>query len=139
MTQTHLVPITQSQFGDDYAAAAASVTVLLGIATGAATAKPVSHPTKPGPSAQCSAQAVSQWAHSHRTLAKTTPQQFGKDVADLQTDLNRHGAHLPVNGFYGPKTTAAVKDLQKHAKLQVTGIVGEHTWTWIYRDQHNCK
>lgn len=52
----------------------------------------------------------------------------GKDVKTLQEMLNSNGYQLDVDGNFGPKTQAAVKDYQKKNNLTVDGIVGNHTW-----------
>ena len=51
----------------------------------------------------------------------------GEAVKDLQTDLNQLGYNLAVDGDFGSKTQAAVKDFQKKNKLTVDGIVGPLT------------
>lgn len=52
----------------------------------------------------------------------------GDTVKKLQSDLNKLGYSLEVDGVFGTKTSAAVKDYQKKNKLVVDGIVGEKTW-----------
>lgn len=52
----------------------------------------------------------------------------GSDVKTLQELLNGNGYSLDVDGVYGSKTQAAVKDYQQKNKLAVDGIVGENTW-----------
>lgn len=52
----------------------------------------------------------------------------GAAVSTLQTRLNVHGAHVGVDGVFGPATLSAVKGFQKAAKLNVDGIVGPATW-----------
>ena len=51
----------------------------------------------------------------------------GKRVSDLQKRLNALGAHLAVDGKFGPKTLAAVKAFQKSHGLKVDGLVGPKT------------
>ena len=54
----------------------------------------------------------------------------GADVKTLQSKLNEIGKYgLTVDGIFGAKTEAAVKDFQKKNKLGVDGIVGPQTWT----------
>ncbi|ACU75102.1 NLP/P60 protein [Catenulispora acidiphila DSM 44928] len=48
-------------------------------------------------------------------------------VTELQQLLNKHGAHLAVDGDFGPATRAAVKSYQSSHKLSVDGIVGPKT------------
>lgn len=53
----------------------------------------------------------------------------GEDVKALQERLNNVGNYgLSVDGDFGPKTEAAVKDYQKRNGLVADGIVGEKTW-----------
>lgn len=54
----------------------------------------------------------------------------GDDVKTLQSKLNALGGYgLAVDGIFGAKTEAAVRDFQKKNKLGVDGIVGPQTWT----------
>ena len=48
-------------------------------------------------------------------------------VTELQELLNKHGAHLAVDGDFGPATLAAVKSYQSSHGLSVDGIVGPKT------------
>ena len=52
----------------------------------------------------------------------------GSDVSQLQTLLNQNGYNLNVDGIFGAKTQAAVKDYQQKNSLSVDGIVGTNTW-----------
>lgn len=52
----------------------------------------------------------------------------GDDVKTLQTLLNQKGYSLDVDGIYGKKTQAAVKDYQGKNSLTVDGIAGTQTW-----------
>lgn len=52
----------------------------------------------------------------------------GTEVMSLQRLLNRHGAGLPVTGWFGPMTLQAVKNFQVQNGLEVDGIVGPLTW-----------
>lgn len=52
----------------------------------------------------------------------------GLHVALLQRKLNDRGYRLSVDGIFGPKTLAAVKDYQRKRGLVVDGIVGPKTW-----------
>jgi peptidoglycan hydrolase-like protein with peptidoglycan-binding domain len=40
---------------------------------------------------------------------------------------------LDVDGIFGPKTEAAVRDFQKNENLSADGIVGKQTWTTLLR------
>lgn len=53
----------------------------------------------------------------------------GDDVKKLQETLNSKGYSLDVDGSYGPKTQAAVKDYQSKNNLSVDGVTGNQTWT----------
>ena len=48
-------------------------------------------------------------------------------VTELQQLLNKNGAHLGVDGDFGPATLAAVKSYQSRHGLAVDGIVGPAT------------
>jgi peptidoglycan hydrolase-like protein with peptidoglycan-binding domain len=51
-------------------------------------------------------------------------------VVTLQVLLNAvHGAGLAEDGIFGPRTEAAVRELQTGFSLDVDGIVGRQTWT----------
>ena len=52
----------------------------------------------------------------------------GDEVKTLQEMLNSNGYKLDVDGNFGPKTQAAVKDYQNKNKLTVDGVVGKNTW-----------
>jgi cell wall-associated NlpC family hydrolase len=52
----------------------------------------------------------------------------GWTVAQLQAALVRHGAHLGVDGGFGPATQAAVKSWQTGHHLPATGVVDVVTW-----------
>ncbi len=55
-----------------------------------------------------------------------------KATTALQTDLTTLGFYDgPINGTYGPMTTAAVKALQRRADLAVDGVAGPQTWAAI--------
>lgn len=51
------------------------------------------------------------------------------DVSTLQSTLNSKGYSLDVDGIFGKKTEAAVRDYQSRNNLAVDGIVGANTWT----------
>ena len=52
----------------------------------------------------------------------------GSSVTELQKLLNQNGYNLAVDGQFGSKTQAAVKDYQQKNNLAVDGIVGTNTW-----------
>lgn len=51
----------------------------------------------------------------------------GSDVKNLQTLLNKNGYNLDVDGSFGAKTQAAVRDYQSKNGLDVDGIAGVQT------------
>lgn len=53
----------------------------------------------------------------------------GEDVKKLQSLLNAQGYDLAVDGIFGAKTQAAVKDYQSKNSLAVDGIAGINTWS----------
>lgn len=54
----------------------------------------------------------------------------GNEVKTLQEALNKAGNYgLAVDGIFGAKTEAAVRDFQTKNGLSVDGIVGPKTWT----------
>lgn len=61
----------------------------------------------------------------HPTLRKGDS---GKSVTYLQTLLCDVGEPLAVDGIFGSKTEAAVKDFQNKAGLTLDGVVGPMTW-----------
>ena len=52
----------------------------------------------------------------------------GSAVSKLQTILNQHGYGLAVDGIFGEKNRAAVRDYQKRYNLKLDGIAGPETW-----------
>lgn len=56
----------------------------------------------------------------------------GEDVKKLQTALNNSGYGLAVDGIYGAKTQAAVRDYQSKNGLSVDGIAGTQTQGKLY-------
>lgn len=52
-------------------------------------------------------------------------------VRSLQYLLNAHGAHLVVDGVFGPRTDAAVRSFQRTHGLVADGIVGRRTWSAV--------
>ena len=59
----------------------------------------------------------------------------GNDVTELQKLLNQNGYNLSVDGDFGSKTQAAVKDYQQKNNLAVDGIVGANTWGALTKAQ----
>ena len=46
---------------------------------------------------------------------------------EIQGALNRHGAHLVVDGITGPATRGAIREFQRAHGLPITGIAGPET------------
>ncbi|MFM2415183.1 MAG: hypothetical protein RI911_876 [Candidatus Parcubacteria bacterium] len=57
----------------------------------------------------------------------------GAAVSTLQMQLNAAGYPVPVTGFFGTRTAAAVSAYQKAHGLKVTGIVGPYTKAGLAR------
>ena len=71
-------------------------------------------------------------AHQPRSssASQASGSQGGIDVRQVQERLNSKGyGPLEVDGIYGPKTEAAVKQFQKSMGLTVDGIVGPETFS----------
>lgn len=59
-----------------------------------------------------------------------------EQVREAQRLLNdKFGAGLAVDGIFGPKTHAAVKNYQSANNLQVDGIIGPKTWASLLAGQ----
>ncbi|MCX8074118.1 MAG: N-acetylmuramoyl-L-alanine amidase [Clostridia bacterium] len=56
----------------------------------------------------------------------------GQQVKDLQTQLNKLGYNIVVDGIFGLITENAVKDFQRKKGLVVDGIVGEITTKYLF-------
>jgi len=52
---------------------------------------------------------------------------FGRDVSVLQFLLSRHGALVPVDGYFDPATKRALRGYQRQQRLEVDGVAGPHT------------
>lgn len=57
----------------------------------------------------------------------------GPAVVSLQSNLNKTGARLQVDGRFGPLTMAAVRVFQRQAKIAADGIVGPQTYAALSR------
>lgn len=51
--------------------------------------------------------------------------------------LEGYGSTLPVTGFFGSETNAAVLNFQQLMGLQQDGIVGPHTWGALAQSSFN--
>lgn len=61
-----------------------------------------------------------------------------QQMKNFQNDLNSAiGAGLKVDGFWGPATEQAVKNLQKKAGITQDGIPGPVTMMWTYEYAHD--
>jgi hypothetical protein len=78
-----------------------------------------------------------------RANAASTPQypgyaisfgSTGTSVELIQVALNRYGAHLVVDGIFGPLTRAAVIRFQRAHRLKADGIVGPITWRALFNN-----
>ncbi|MEB3281845.1 MAG: peptidoglycan-binding protein [Lyngbya sp.] len=58
----------------------------------------------------------------------------GDNVIRLQNRLNDFGASLVVDGIFGSKTQAAVKNFQQRFSLAADGIVGPLTWNALLHE-----
>jgi hypothetical protein len=59
----------------------------------------------------------------------------GSKVKVLQTNLNTYGRYgLVVDGSFGPKTEAAVKNYQKAKKVKQTGVVTNYLFDQLSKD-----
>jgi len=57
----------------------------------------------------------------------------GREVRALQSGLTTYAGAVPpgtVDGLFGPRTEASVRDYQKDRSIAVDGIVGNVTW-WV--------
>jgi peptidoglycan hydrolase-like protein with peptidoglycan-binding domain len=69
---------------------------------------------------------------SSRSLPVLRRGSQGDDVKYLQRLLNDFlSSNLTIDGNFGPKTEAAVKQAQEFFGLQVDGIVGSKTWYYL--------
>jgi N-acetylmuramoyl-L-alanine amidase len=50
----------------------------------------------------------------------------------MQTQLNKKGFRLSVDGIAGPQTIGALKKFQKSKGLVVDGLCGKNTWGKLY-------
>ena len=56
-------------------------------------------------------------------------------VADVQTQLNTLGYSLPVTGYFGDQTEAAVKDFQSKQGLGMDGMIGPKTRSKLFSSE----
>jgi hypothetical protein len=58
----------------------------------------------------------------------------GAHVKMMQTQLNKNGFKLAVDGIAGPQTIGALKKYQLRSGLQVDGLCGKQSWKALYGD-----
>ncbi len=68
------------------------------------------------------------WTLGDRVLYHRSPNLRGDDVAELQQRLGRLGFDAGrVDGIFGPRTTAALEELQRNLGLPLDGVCGAET------------
>jgi len=100
----------------DNAAAPAAANPAPAAPAAAAPAAPAAQPT-----AQAAPAAQPMKKPMHMAMSR-------KKVEAIQTALAKGGESVPIDGIWGPKTTAAVRDFQKAHNLKVTGHMDRETW-----------
>lgn len=67
-----------------------------------------------------------------RYLRRAKPMMHGPDVERWQSRMRARGSAIAADGWYGPESERACRDLQKKKRLEVDGVVGPDTWraTW---------
>ncbi len=68
-----------------------------------------------------------------RLLSLTNPYLSGEDVRQVQQALERWGANITADGYFGPTTRLAVEQFQRSQNLVADGIVGPQTWALLQR------
>ncbi|MFD8595929.1 peptidoglycan-binding protein [Kitasatospora sp. NPDC059646] len=63
----------------------------------------------------------------------------GESVKNLQRQLNTQGHRLAVDGIFGPKTAAALRDFQRAHGLKADGIAGSDTRTALAAGHNTQK
>lgn len=58
----------------------------------------------------------------------------GQDVRNLQGILHQINYSISLDGIFGARTEATVKQFQKDQSLLVDGIVGSKTWSALYAE-----
>jgi peptidoglycan hydrolase-like protein with peptidoglycan-binding domain len=70
--------------------------------------------------------AKAQWQSLSWPAVRQTA--YGNRVRTIQYLLNQRGFRAPINSYFGPSTTFAVKAFQRSRGLYPDGIVGNATW-----------
>jgi len=88
-------------------------------------------PSAPAPTATVSGPSAYQDGHIWLT---TELEGFDlPEVREVQSQLNRLGFPVVVDGSYGPQTAAAVRQLQVTYGLTIDGIVGPETYAAMFQ------
>lgn len=82
---------------------------------------------------------LAQTSSSDRQIDPTPTDEFptlqegstGEQVLMLQRRLRQAGYDITSDGFFGPSTTAAVKQFQADYHQPTDGIVGPHSWSQL--------
>ncbi len=76
---------------------------------------------------------LGQENNSKRILSVTSPRIYGKDVIYVQEQLMKMGFSEigATDGYYGPKTEKAIKELQELVGLESTGIVTQKEYDFF--------
>ena len=104
-------------------------------------------------STSCPEKYMMEWVRQHRTgnkvvqptkkpATKELPKTSrlvkhgsrGAHVKVMQTQLNKKGFKLTVDGVAGPLSIAALKKYQLRVGLVVDGLCGKNTWRTLYAD-----
>ncbi|HEX2314822.1 MAG TPA: peptidoglycan-binding domain-containing protein [Thermomonospora sp.] len=57
----------------------------------------------------------------------------GTDVRRWQGRVKERGWAIAVDGWYGPESESACRELQRAERIEVDGIVGPVTWAATWR------
>ena len=129
--RTPLLPARRAAAGAGGAAVLGSVLLGTAFTGGAAHANDLAlmeDSSSQSTSAAEQAPAADTASTSTETSAETLRRgDSGASVEQLQSALNDRGAELPVTGFFGSMTEAAVQDVQSSAGIAVDGVVGGDT------------
>jgi Putative peptidoglycan binding domain/Transglycosylase SLT domain len=89
-----------------------------------------------GPRTRRALGPLGQPSFGSRTIRR---QAFGWDVSVLQFLLARHGALVPIDGYYDGATEQALRRFQRTRRLQADGIVGPLTFKALIRGRAKPK